>query len=77
MNEFKNLKVPRETHDLLTTRAKRLGMKVYTLADAILLASLQKDDPALREVVAKVQLSVANTQSMLPEDHTNQEPPEE
>jgi hypothetical protein len=47
MTEFKNLKVPKETHDLLNSRAKRLGMKVYALADALLLEGLKKENPAL------------------------------
>lgn len=69
MTEFKNLKVPKETHDLLNSRAKRLGMKVYALADALLLEGLKKQDPALGGAVVEVPQEVRP-----PAASTSQEP---
>jgi hypothetical protein len=69
MTEFKNLKVPKETHDLLNSRAKRLGMKVYALADALLLEGLKKENPALGGAVVESQQEVKR-----PEASTSQEP---
>lgn len=69
MTEFKNLKVPKETHDKLVSRAKSLGMKVYTLADALLLDGLKKESPALGGAVVEPQ------QVKQPEASTSLEPP--
>lgn len=67
MSEFKNLKVPKRTHDLLVLRARSLGMKVYTLADALLLAGLKLNNDELIMLVASTQQEVTP-----PEVSTNQ-----
>ena len=51
MAEFKNLKVPEQTHKLLVSRANALGMKYYVLADALLSVGLEMSDQALQETV--------------------------
>jgi hypothetical protein len=56
MNEFKNLKVPVNTHEKLAARAKALGMKKFVLADALLLAGLEKDNAAIQADVVNAQL---------------------
>lgn len=59
MAEFKNLKVPEQTHKLLVSRADALGMKYYVLADALLNVGLQMTDQALQETVVNArQLAV-------------------
>jgi alkanesulfonate monooxygenase SsuD/methylene tetrahydromethanopterin reductase-like flavin-dependent oxidoreductase (luciferase family) len=55
--DFKNLKIPQETHAALAKRADALGMKIYTLADALLIEGLKKNGPAIREAVANAQQS--------------------
>jgi hypothetical protein len=55
MSEFKNLKIPNHTHEMLVRRADELGMKVYTLADALLLEGLKKSATAIAKTVAEVQ----------------------
>lgn len=59
MADNKNVKVPVETHQLLISRAKALGMKYYVLADALLSTGLQMSDQALHETVVNTrQLTV-------------------
>lgn len=55
MSDFKNLKVPKHTHEALVKRADELGMKVYTLADALLLDGLKKNATAVAKAVAETQ----------------------
>lgn len=55
MSEFKNLKVPKRTHDLLVSRAESLGMKVYTLANALLVSGLLLNTTAIQQAVADAQ----------------------
>lgn len=56
MTDFKNLKVPTQTHEKLAARAKALGMKKFVLAEALLLAGLEKDNAALQDDVVQAQL---------------------
>lgn len=70
MAEFKNLKVPEQTHKLLVSRADALGMKYYVLADALLSIGLQLNDQALHETVVNTrQLAIKP-----PKVDTNQVP---
>lgn len=55
MSELKNLKVSEETHLALTTRAKRLGMKIHLLAEAMLIAGLRQADRKLLDEVMQLQ----------------------
>jgi alkanesulfonate monooxygenase SsuD/methylene tetrahydromethanopterin reductase-like flavin-dependent oxidoreductase (luciferase family) len=55
MSDFKNLKVPKHTHEALVRRADEMGMKVYTLADALLLDGLKKSATTIARVVADTQ----------------------
>ena len=55
MTDFKNLKLPKRTHDLLVSRANALGMKVYSLADALILSGLKMDATAVATAVAEAQ----------------------
>jgi hypothetical protein len=55
MRDFKNLKLPERTHELLVLRANALGMKVYTLADTLLLAGLKLNNEATLRLVAEEQ----------------------
>lgn len=69
MAEFKNLKVPEQTHKLLVSRADALGMKYYVLADALLGIGLEMTDQALQETVVNArQLTIK-----LPKADTTQE----
>lgn len=69
MTEFKNLKVPKETHERLVSKADRMGMKVYTLADALLQAGLKMNATALQQAIAEAQQEVTP-----PEGSTTREP---
>jgi hypothetical protein len=52
LSEFKNLKVPKDTHELLVLRAKSLGIKAYVLADTMLKIALEIGDAELQRRVA-------------------------
>lgn len=72
MDNRKNLKVSPWIHALLVKRAKRLGVKYYVLADAIIEKGLHETDPVLQNAVVGLQQDV-----MQPITNTSQEPPTE
>ena len=51
MPEFKNLKVPEQTHERLDLRAEALGLKLYVLADALLCTGLSLSDREIQDAV--------------------------
>jgi hypothetical protein len=51
MTEFKNLKVPEQTHGMLISRAESLGMKKFVLADALLRIGLNLSDQEIQAAV--------------------------
>lgn len=57
MTELKNLKVPIQTHEALSKKAKSLGMKMFVLADALLLVGLKMKDSELQKAVVNAQLT--------------------
>ena len=76
MNEHKNLKVPPETHAKLAARAKTLGMKKFVLADALLLAGLEKDNAAIQAAVVNAQLRQQQASTSSAEKPVQPTPPE-
>lgn len=69
MTEFKNLKVPSQTHEKLVSRANALGVKKFVLADALLQVGLQMDDTAIQAAVVaaqRVTQPTASTSAALP-----------
>jgi len=71
MTEFKNLKVPSQTHERLVSRANALGMKKFVLADALLQIGLAMEDTAIQAAV------VAAQGIKQPRGSTSAEPPPE
>lgn len=70
MPEFKNLKVPEQTHETLSSRAESLGMKIFVLADALLRIGLTLSDQEIQAAVVNArQLTITP-----PKDDTNQAP---
>jgi hypothetical protein len=55
MTDFKNLKIPAHTHEMLVSRAKSLGMKYYVLADALILAGLEEPNEIVQRHVVSAQ----------------------
>jgi len=56
MTEFKNVKVPIQTHELMVLRAKALGMKKFVLADVLLQVGLRLSDSEIQQAVVNAQL---------------------
>ena len=67
MTEIKNLKIPAETHKLLVSRAKSLGMKYYVLADALILAGLEESNESVQRHVVSAQQAKPQTTDTRPE----------
>jgi hypothetical protein len=72
MPEFKNVKVPRHTHEKLVSRANALGVKKFVLADALLTVGLALPDSEIQKAVADSQQNL----STLPPGGTTPGPPE-
>lgn len=51
MPEFKNLKVPEQTHEQLISRADALGLKIFVMADALLRVGLTLSDREIQDAV--------------------------
>ena len=83
MKEFKNLKVPEQTHEMLSSRAEALGMKIFVLADALLRASLTLSDQEIQETVVNArqppvkQPKADTTQARPPDQSPAREPSDE
>lgn len=74
MTEFKNLKVPEQTHELLSSRAETLGIKKFVLADALLRTGLTLSDREIQDAVVNArQLAV----TLLSTDTTPERPPDQ
>lgn len=58
MTEFKNLKMPVHTHEKLVSRAKRLGMKKFALAETVVLMGLAASDDEIQKAVVNAQQEV-------------------
>lgn len=61
MSEFKNVKVPNQTHELMVLRAKALGLKKFVLADALIKNGLAMSDEAIQKAVVNAQLTQPST----------------
>ncbi len=57
MAEFKNLKLPIQTHAKIVSRANALGMKKYVLAEILISLGLQYSDREIQEAVVNAQLT--------------------
>lgn len=74
MKEFKNLKVPEQTHEALSFRAETLGMKIFVLADALLHIGLKMSDTEIQAAVVNArQLSTRQPST----DTTQERPPDQ
>lgn len=74
MTEFKNLKVPEQTHGMLVSRAEALGMKKFVLADVLLRIGLTLSDHEIQAAVVNARQPTIKP----PRDSTTPElPPEQ
>jgi hypothetical protein len=61
MTEFKNVKVPKATHEKLVSRAKDLGLKTYVLTEVLLEAGLEL---SIKNVQQRVVTAQQTTQQL-------------
>jgi hypothetical protein len=74
MTEFKNLKVPEQTHELLSSRAESLGVKIFVLADALLRTGLTLSDREIQDAVVNARQPPVTPPTT---DTTRERPPDQ
>lgn len=74
MTEFKNLKVPEQTHETLSSRAETLGIKKFVLADALLRVGLTLSDREIQDAVVNARQPPVKQHSI---DTTPERPPDQ